>query len=234
MRALAGRKIFVVGVGGAGMSAYALLAKAWGADVAGWDRNDTPYAERLRADGIRVTISAEPEPPAGWEVFVSSAYSFPGRSRAELLAELVSLRTVDRGLGYARQDHDRRHDRFLPRAAGPRSGVRDRRRDSATRRKRRRGGGLAGGRGRRVRPYRRAVTARDRRRHQRRAGPPHDVLVRSRGRGHVRALAVAHPTCGARLGAGGARDRARASRTPQPAERGFRARRARAGGDRSS
>lgn len=92
MPALAGRKIFIVGAGGAGMSAYALLAKAWGADVAGWDRNDTPYAERLRADGIRVAISAEPEPPAGWEVFVSSAYSFPGRSRAELLAELVSLR----------------------------------------------------------------------------------------------------------------------------------------------
>ena len=29
---------------------------------------------------------------AGWEVFVSSAYDFPGRARAELLAELVSLR----------------------------------------------------------------------------------------------------------------------------------------------
>ncbi len=92
MPALAGRKIFIVGVGGAGMSAYALLAHAWGAEVAGWDRNDTSYAERVRAAGIPVVISAEPETPAGWEVFVSSAYDFPGRARAELLAELVSLR----------------------------------------------------------------------------------------------------------------------------------------------
>jgi UDP-N-acetylmuramate--alanine ligase len=90
--ALAGRRIFIVGVGGAGMSAYALLAHAWGAEVAGWDRNDTSYAERVRAAGIPVAISPEPEPPAGWEVFVSSAYDFPGRARAELLAELVSLR----------------------------------------------------------------------------------------------------------------------------------------------
>ena len=92
MPALEGRKIFVVGIGGAGMSAYALLAHAWGAEVAGWDRNDTPYAERVRAAGIPVAISAEPEAPEGWEVFVSSAYAFAGHSRAELLAELVSLR----------------------------------------------------------------------------------------------------------------------------------------------
>jgi UDP-N-acetylmuramate--alanine ligase len=74
------------------MSAYALLAHAWGAEVAGWDRTDTPYAEHVRAAGVPVVVSAEPEPPDGWEVFVSSAYEFPGRSRAELLAELVSLR----------------------------------------------------------------------------------------------------------------------------------------------
>jgi UDP-N-acetylmuramate--alanine ligase len=90
--ALAGRKVFVVGIGGAGMSGYALLAHAWGAEVAGWDRNDTPYAEHVRAAGIPVTVSGEPEAPEGWEVFVSSAYDYPGRSRAELLAELVSLR----------------------------------------------------------------------------------------------------------------------------------------------
>src|SRR6266566_4490404 len=89
---LAGRRLWIAGIGGAGMSAYALLAHAWGAEVAGWDRNDTPYAERVRAAGIPVTISPEPAPPEGWEVFVSSAYGFPGRSRAELLAELVSLR----------------------------------------------------------------------------------------------------------------------------------------------
>jgi len=75
------------------MSAYALLAHAWGAEVAGWDRAETAYLAHL--EGIEVTISAEPSPPpAGWEVYVSTAYAgrVEGRPRAELLAELVSLR----------------------------------------------------------------------------------------------------------------------------------------------
>jgi UDP-N-acetylmuramate--alanine ligase len=75
------------------MSAYALLARAWGAEVRGWDRVHTPYLEQL--DGIDVEISpAPPSPPEGWEVFVSTAFAdrVRGRSRAELLAELVSLR----------------------------------------------------------------------------------------------------------------------------------------------
>jgi UDP-N-acetylmuramate--alanine ligase len=75
------------------MSAYALLAHAWGAEVAGWDRNDTVFLSHL--DGIDVTIAPEPPtPPAGWEVYVSSAYAdrVAGRPRADLLAELVSLR----------------------------------------------------------------------------------------------------------------------------------------------
>lgn len=75
------------------MSAYALLAHAWGAEVSGWDRAETPYLAHL--DGIGVTISPEPpEPPAGWEAYVSTAFAgrVPGRPRADLLAELVSLR----------------------------------------------------------------------------------------------------------------------------------------------
>jgi UDP-N-acetylmuramate--alanine ligase len=87
---LEGRRIWFVGIGGAGLSAYAYLARAWGAEVGGWDRVETPYLRGL--DGVPVTISPEPEAPDGWEVVVSSAYRFPGRSRAELLAELVSLR----------------------------------------------------------------------------------------------------------------------------------------------
>jgi UDP-N-acetylmuramate--alanine ligase len=90
---LAGRRFWLAGIGGAGMSAYALLARAWGAEVSGWDRVATPYLAHL--DGIEVTIAPEPpEPPAGAEVFVSTAYAdrVDGRPRAELLAELVSLR----------------------------------------------------------------------------------------------------------------------------------------------
>jgi UDP-N-acetylmuramate--alanine ligase len=90
---LAGRRIWIAGIGGAGMSAYALLAHAWGAEVAGWDRVDTPYLAHLA--GIDVTIAPEPpSPPARWEVYVSTAFAgrVDGRPRADLLAELVSLR----------------------------------------------------------------------------------------------------------------------------------------------
>jgi UDP-N-acetylmuramate--alanine ligase len=90
---LAGRKIWIAGIGGAGMSAYALLARAWGADVAGWDRVETPYLAHL--EGIDVTVAPDPpEPPDGWEVYVSTAFvgRVAGRPRADLLAELVSLR----------------------------------------------------------------------------------------------------------------------------------------------
>ena len=45
----------------------------------------------MRAAGIEVRVSAEPEAPEGWEVFVSSAYrGVAGRPRADLLAELVA------------------------------------------------------------------------------------------------------------------------------------------------
>jgi UDP-N-acetylmuramate--alanine ligase len=75
------------------MSGYALLARAWGAEVAGWDRVDTPYLRHL--EGIAVEISSEPpQPPSGWEVFVSTAFAsrVDGRPRADLLAELVAQR----------------------------------------------------------------------------------------------------------------------------------------------
>ena len=88
---LAGRRIWFVGIGGAGLSGYALLARAWGADVAGWDRVDTPYLRHL--EGVRVELAEDPVVPGGWEVVVSTAYAgrVAGRSRAEFLAELVSL-----------------------------------------------------------------------------------------------------------------------------------------------
>ena len=90
---LEGRRIWLIGIGGAGISAYALLAHAWGAQVGGWDRNETPYLAPLRKARIDVRVSAEPEVPDGHEIFVSTAYpGVRGRPRAELLAELVSLR----------------------------------------------------------------------------------------------------------------------------------------------
>jgi UDP-N-acetylmuramate--alanine ligase len=88
---LAGRRIWFVGIGGAGLSAYAQLARAWGAEVGGWDRVETPYLEQLR--DARVEVAPEPVVAEGWEVVVSSAFrGVAGRSRAEFLAELVGLR----------------------------------------------------------------------------------------------------------------------------------------------
>jgi UDP-N-acetylmuramate--alanine ligase len=93
LQPLAGRRIWLVGIGGAGLSAYGVLARAWGAEVGGWDRNETPYLAPVRAAGIEVVVSPDPELREGWEVVVSSAYpAVAGRSRAEFLAELVSLR----------------------------------------------------------------------------------------------------------------------------------------------
>jgi UDP-N-acetylmuramate--alanine ligase len=92
---LDGRQIWFAGIGGAGLSSYAVLAHAWGADVSGWDRVETPYLAYVRAEGIRVTVAPEPPAsPAGAEVVVSTAFAdrVEGRSRADFLAELVSLR----------------------------------------------------------------------------------------------------------------------------------------------
>jgi UDP-N-acetylmuramate--alanine ligase len=93
-RPLAGRRIWFAGIGGAGLSGYAVLAKAWGAGVAGWDRVETPYLEHVRSAGIAVDVApVPPSPPPGFEVVVSTAFAgaVAGRSRAELLAELVAL-----------------------------------------------------------------------------------------------------------------------------------------------
>jgi UDP-N-acetylmuramate--alanine ligase len=89
---LAGRRIYFVGIGGAGLSAYANIARAWGAQVRGWDARETIFMETLA--GVAVDVGGEPAPPPGWEVVVSTAHAgrAEGRSRAEFLAELVSSR----------------------------------------------------------------------------------------------------------------------------------------------
>jgi UDP-N-acetylmuramate--alanine ligase len=98
---LEGRRFWFVGIGGAGMSALALVAREWGAEVGGSDRARSPFVERLEAAGVPVTIGHDAaNVPAGAEVVVSSAIApdnpeVAGRDvtkRGELLAELVRLR----------------------------------------------------------------------------------------------------------------------------------------------
>ena len=105
----AGRTIHFVGVGGAGMSAYARVAHELGARVSGSDRASSPYLERLVQDEVLSPLlghAAENVPAAqDAEIVYSSAVPAenPERSearrrglrerpRAELLAELSGMR----------------------------------------------------------------------------------------------------------------------------------------------
>jgi UDP-N-acetylmuramate--alanine ligase len=89
---LEGRRLYFVGIGGAGLSAYANFARAWGAEVRGWDARDTIFLQAV--EGVEVDLGGDPSPPVGFEVVVSTAHTgrIGGRSRADFLAELVSLR----------------------------------------------------------------------------------------------------------------------------------------------
>jgi UDP-N-acetylmuramate--alanine ligase len=91
-RPLAGRRLYFVGIGGAGLSAYANIARAWGAEVRGWDVGETIFLKTV--DGVEIYLGGEPAPPRGWETIVSTAHLHrtAGTPRAEFLAELVALR----------------------------------------------------------------------------------------------------------------------------------------------
>jgi UDP-N-acetylmuramate--alanine ligase len=98
---LEGRRLWFVGIGGAGMSGLALVAREWGAEVGGSDRTRSSYVDRLEAVGVPVTIGHDAaNVPEGTEVIVSSAIAPDNpevagrrvRRRGELLAELVELR----------------------------------------------------------------------------------------------------------------------------------------------
>jgi UDP-N-acetylmuramate--alanine ligase len=98
------RRLHFVGIGGAGMSALALIADQLGAQVSGSDRSESSYTERLRERGIAFTIGHRAgNVPPGAEVVYSSAVpeSNPERRRAagrelhraELLAQIAGLKS---------------------------------------------------------------------------------------------------------------------------------------------
>src|SRR3954447_18042036 len=105
------------------MSGYAILAQAWGAEVSGWDRKETPYLEGVRAAGIPVEVSeGPPSPPADADGFVSTAFAGrgcrgfgfggfarPGRGRERGRSTRRARRAggLDRGCrGAWKDDHD--------------------------------------------------------------------------------------------------------------------------------
>ena len=104
-----GRRLHFVGVGGAGMSGYARAAHALGAQVSGSDRADSPYLERLRADGVLEAslghaaaavpagegvevVYSSAVPPENSERVAARERGLRERPRAELLGELTALR----------------------------------------------------------------------------------------------------------------------------------------------
>ena len=104
------RRLHLIGVGGAGMSAYARAARELGAEVTGSDRSDTPFARALVADGVLAQLHLGHAPahiPDGEDVEVVCSSAVPAENverqaalarglrvltRAELLAELTALR----------------------------------------------------------------------------------------------------------------------------------------------
>jgi UDP-N-acetylmuramate--alanine ligase len=90
------RRLHFVGIGGAGMSGLALVAKALGAQVTGSDRAESSYSARLAAAGIEPVIGhAVDNVPDGADVVVSTAIpeSNPELTRARELG----LRVLHRG-----------------------------------------------------------------------------------------------------------------------------------------
>ena len=102
----AGRALHFIGIGGAGMSGLALVARALGAEVTGSDRADSPHFGRLREAGVHPTVGHRAGgAPDGAEVVVSTAIDEGNpelaaaraqggqvRHRGDLLAEVARLR----------------------------------------------------------------------------------------------------------------------------------------------
>ncbi|MFL5782783.1 MAG: UDP-N-acetylmuramate--L-alanine ligase [Thermoleophilaceae bacterium] len=97
-----GRRLHFVGIGGAGMSGLALVARQLGAEVTGSDRAESPYVDALRSEGIEPAIGHQAgNVPEGADVVVSTAIAPDNPElaaaarvmhRSDLLAEVARLR----------------------------------------------------------------------------------------------------------------------------------------------
>jgi UDP-N-acetylmuramate--alanine ligase len=92
----AGRALHFVGIGGAGMSGLALVARQLGASVTGSDQAESAYCARLREAGIEPVIGHDAANlPEGAEVVVSTAIP---EDNAELAAaRAAGARVIHRG-----------------------------------------------------------------------------------------------------------------------------------------
>ena len=95
--AWSGRRLHVVGIAGAGMSAYAIVSRALGASVTGSDREESPYLSRVREAGIEPAIGhAAQNVPPGDDVEVVLSTAIPQDNPERLAAEERRLRVLSR------------------------------------------------------------------------------------------------------------------------------------------
>ncbi|HEY1539685.1 MAG TPA: UDP-N-acetylmuramate--L-alanine ligase [Solirubrobacteraceae bacterium] len=93
-----GRRLHFVGIGGAGMSGLALIARSLGATVSGSDRAPSPYLVAVRDAGIDATIGHDAANVPGGddvELVVSTAIATANPERA--VARDRGLREIHRG-----------------------------------------------------------------------------------------------------------------------------------------
>ena len=100
--------IHFVGIGGIGMSGIAAVMKNLGYEVTGSDAKEGANIERLRAQGIQITIGhkAETASHAGVVVISSAIKHGNPRLRMGCAADLYLLTVVSPG--YAKVDEERR------------------------------------------------------------------------------------------------------------------------------
>ena len=232
---MTGRRLWFVGIGGAGLSAYAQLARAQGAEVGGWDRVRTPYLDAARRRAGRDRARAGRAGGMGGRRLVgvpagsgAAAGGVPARARLRPRG--------DRRRGDARQGHDGRDDRLRPARDRPRPGMADRSARATARVERRLRRRHPRRRRRRVGPHGLRAARVDRRRHERRARPPHRVwslgdlerafeaLARDGGRGRSRCAAVRRRAGAARRAEPPERRRRRSRHSRSPASRATRPR----------
>ncbi len=91
-----GRELHFIAIGGAGMSALALVCDGLGAKVTGSDRADSSYLRRLRDAGLDPQVGHDPDTvPAGADIVVSTAI---GEDNPELArARERDQRVIHRG-----------------------------------------------------------------------------------------------------------------------------------------
>ena len=103
-----GRRLHFVGIGGAGMSGLAIVARRLGADVSGCDRSESPYTGMLREVGIKPALGHSADHvSADVELVVSTAVpddapdleaakelGVPVIHRGRLLGEIGALRRL--------------------------------------------------------------------------------------------------------------------------------------------